>query len=124
MSNISKGSVIIKDDFENILIIQKKSKKNEPKLWSFIGCDIKEKAVPENAILKEINKQLKVTIFELDLIKEVDVNESKKFIFNGIIRESIVTHNDIAKVQWIKKDKVNLYEFREEDQDIVELLTK
>ncbi|MGL5151055.1 MAG: hypothetical protein ACRC7N_10845 [Clostridium sp.] len=123
MDSIKKASVIIKDDFNNILIIQKKTKKNEAKFWTFVSCDVKSKAMPDNAILKEINKQLKVTIFDLKSINILPVGEEcSKEIFTGIIRESIVTHNEIAKTQWVKKDRLSEYDFKEEDIDILNLL--
>lgn len=113
-----RSSIIIRDDFNNILIIQKKVKKNEPKLWSFLSGEVKGKSTPELSIVKETAKLLKVTLFDVKLDKELN----EEYIFSGIIREGIVTHNNLSETKWVKKADLVNYDFDEDSKNILENL--
>lgn len=115
-----KSSIVIRDDFNNILLVQKKGKKTEPKLWHFLQCEVKGKATPDVAIVKEVSKMLKVTIFDMELSEE----NGEEYIYSGIIREGIVTHTNISETKWIKKADLKNYDFAEESKEILEYLTK
>lgn len=113
-----KSSIVIRDDFNNILIIQKKVKKNEPKLWDFLQCEVKGKATPDAAITKEAYKMLKVTIFDINLVKE----ESEEYIYSGIIREGVVAHTNLSEVKWVKKADLENFNFSEEAKSVLECI--
>ena len=57
MSNISKCSIIIYDDFNNILICKKGKLKNEHNIpWILFGKELKGKETEEKCITKAVDK--------------------------------------------------------------------
>ena len=63
MGSLVKCSIIIYDDFGNVLLAER-GKKNE-RTWGLFGKDIKGKETDEKCISKAIDKDLKCTIFDL-----------------------------------------------------------
>ena len=91
-----KSSIIIYDDFKNVLIVQKgKSKKFEPKVWTILNKDITEKQDPEKYITKSVGKDLKCNIFDLLPFKVYEEGENKNIVFSGKLKEQIVCSADI-----------------------------
>lgn len=114
MGKITACSLIIKDDYKNVLIIQRKSKKNSPKLWEILERDIKGKETQEKCVSKMAQKELNTVIFELIPFKEY-VNEEKKeesvMLFTGKLKERITLHKDIIIDKWISKNDLDKYDF-------------
>ena len=48
MAKVVECSIIIKDDFNNVFIVQRKTKKNEPKLWYSVGKKVRGKNQKKN----------------------------------------------------------------------------
>lgn len=110
MEKANKCIVIIKDDFKNILLIQRKVKKTEPRIWSLIECDVKGKATEEKSIDKTIKKNINSIIFNKNHISSIE-EDADTFIkvFTGQLKERVVLHKDITACKWIgKKDIGNL----------------
>ena len=68
MGKVVRCSIIIYDDFDNVLIAER-GKKNE-RTWGIFGKEIKGKETDEKCINKAIDKDLKCTIFDLKPFKD------------------------------------------------------
>ena len=112
MGRIAECSVIIKDDFNNIFIVRRKTKRNEPKLWYIVGKKIRGKETEEKCIARAIKDDLKSIIFNLEKLGEIKISAEKDelcAVYLGQLKEKIVyavsyTHLDVYKrQQWYKK---------------------
>ena len=118
MGKIVGCSVVIKDDFNNILIVQKKVKRNEPKLWYLVGRTLRGKETTEKCITRAVKDDLKVNVFDLKIIDEYKINDDENILlYTGNIKESINTGKDITLYKWIGIDNLNSYEFAEGEKE-------
>lgn len=118
MPKITKSSIIIKDDFNNIYIIKKKAKRNEPKLWSLVGRDLRGKDTVEKCILKAIKEDLKAVIFNLKEYEEVNLSEEEGcMLFTGELKERVTFGKDVLEGRWINSTQVEEIEFVKEDKE-------
>lgn len=123
MSKVVKCSVIVCDDYNNVLIAERgKGKKDSPKLWGIFGRNLRGKEDGETCAAKVIDKELTCTIFDLALFKEYPLNLSEEEslqVYTGRIREMVSLHKEINKVKWISLREVDNYEFREGEKEII-----
>ena len=75
MSKIAECSLIIKDDFNNIFIIRRKTKRSQPKLWYIVGKKIKGRETEEKCIARAVKDDLKSIVFNLEKVGEMKINE-------------------------------------------------
>lgn len=117
MRKVVECSVIIKDDFNNIFIVKRKTKKSEPKYWYTVGKKIKGRESEEKCIARAIKDDLKSIVFNLRKIGEVENNvlEGITSLYVGELKEKIVLGNDIEEGKWIKVDDIDQYEFEENE---------
>lgn len=109
MDNISKCSIIIYDDFNNILICKKGKLKNEQSIpWILFGKEIKGKETEEKCITKAVDKDLKCNIFNLQTFKQYEL-EDKTFlqVYTGHIKEQLTCHKDIIRTEWVSKGQID-----------------
>lgn len=114
MRKIIGCSIIIKDDFNNVLIVQRKVKKNEPKKWDIFSRNIRGKESPEKCINRAIKEDLKTIIFDLEPFKEYVIdeeNENNILVYTGCIKERIILHADIIMSKWINLKDIESYDF-------------
>ena len=76
MGMITRCSIIIYDDFGNVLIAER-GKRNERK-WGTFGKEIKGKETEEKCISKAVDKDIKCTIFDLKPFKEYNLEGEEK----------------------------------------------
>lgn len=120
MSKVINCSLIIKDDFNNVLIIQRKVKRGQPKLWSLLSRDIKGKETAEKCLEKIAKDDLKGIVFNVTHFKDVSINENEiNSIYTGTIKESIILHKDITSSMWINERVINQYDIIEYDKEIL-----
>jgi len=123
MGKIVRCSIVIYDDFNNVLIAQRgKVKKNAPVIWSVFGKDIKGKESGEKCITKAIDKDLKCNIFDLAPFKEYVIDEEKEeslLVYIGKIKEFITCHTEINKIKWISERDLNLYDFSNNEKEML-----
>lgn len=122
MEKIIRCSIIIYDDFNNVLILQRgKVKKGEVATWSLIGKEVKGKSTPEKTIVKAMDKDTKCTVFDLEEVRKYDVNDTEQHVvFKGMIKERLTLHKDINEAAWVKLSDLNKYTLNEEDRKIIE----
>lgn len=120
MSKNISCSLIIKDDFNNVLIIQRKVKRGQPKLWSILNRDIKGKETIEKCLEKIAKDDLKGIVFNLTPFKDISTSKVElKSVYTGIIKECVILHKDIADSKWINKRSLEQYDFIESDKDVL-----
>lgn len=114
MANVVGCSIIIKDDFNNVLIAQRKAKRNEPKLWYIFGKKLKGKESIEKCVHRTVKEELKSILFDVNQLDEFIIdsenNESVQ-LFSGSLREKITCHADIVSYKWVSKDALDAYDF-------------
>ena len=117
MSKVVECSIIIKDDFNNIFIIKRKTKKNQPKYWYTVGRKIKGKESEEKCIARAIKDDLKYIVFNLVKLGEIENKEleGNTSIYTGELKEKIVLGKDVEEGKWIKVDNIDEYEFEENE---------
>jgi len=123
MGKVIRCSIVICDDFNNVLIAQRgKVKKNTPAVWSLFGKEIKGKESDEKCITKALEKDLKCNVFELAPFKEYIINkenEESLMSYTGKVKEYLTCHKEINKIMWIGKKDIDRYEFSEEEKQVL-----
>lgn len=103
MERAKKTIVIIKDDFKNVLLLQKKVKRTEPKVWYLIDGEVKGKGTEEKAVDKMIKKSINSILFNKEVFKEYKIDDSDDIlrVYTGQLKERIVLHKDYTQSKWI-----------------------
>ena len=118
MGMVTKCSIIIYDDFGNVLIAER-GKRNE-RTWGIFGKEIKGKETEEKCISKVVDKDIKCTIFDLKPFKEYVLEDEKKLkVFTGGVKEYLTCHKSINDIKWISKKNIEDYIFNDEDKMIL-----
>ncbi|KJZ89236.1 hypothetical protein ClosIBUN125C_CONTIG14g00890 [Clostridium sp. IBUN125C] len=115
-------TLIIKDDFENVLILKKKVKKGQIGKWSLLSQNLRGKESDEKCLNKASNKILKTIIFDLEPYKEFvldsDSDEGIR-VYKGEIKGRFVLDKSYDDAQWVNKNKLSEYEFEDIDKLIM-----
>ncbi|PRR82556.1 hypothetical protein [Clostridium vincentii] len=97
MAKIIACSLIIKDDFNNVLILNKRVKRGEIETWSILNQKIKGKEIHDKCITRCAKENLKALVF--------DVKEFKEYIFNKETDESIMVCTGEIRERFILDSK-------------------
>lgn len=119
-------TLIIEDDFENVLILKKKAKKGQIGKWSLLSQNLRGKESDEKCLNKASNKILKTIIFDLKPYKEFVLNRELDEgirVYKGEIKGRFVLDKSYDNAQWVNKTKLNEYEFDDIDKLIIEDIT-
>lgn len=119
---MAKGDIckiIIKDDFNNVLILQKKTKKDETSKWILVSSELKGRESDEKAANRAVKDDLKIIVFDLEKIKEEEINEKLLMVYTGSIRERVICADSIKKIQWVNKRELEKYDIEEIDKNIL-----
>ena len=116
MSKIMGCSLVIKDDFENVLILQKKVKKQEPEEWSLVNSKLRGKESYEKSINRGIKDCIKALAFDLEQVGEYIVdeeNDESVMVFKANIKEKPILDKAFIDYRWISKNQVVNYNLKE-----------
>lgn len=123
MNEVIKTLIIIYDNYNNVLIIQKGNNKDNPKgLWSLVGKELKGKESEEACIIKGVEKNLGCGIYNLAPFKEYTINEEnnvKLVVYSGVVGGYITCHKSINKMKWINEKEVETHNFSMEEKEIL-----
>ena len=123
MMKCTACTLIIKDDFENVLILKKKVKKGQIGKWSLLSQNLRGKESDEKCLNIASNKILKTIIFDLEPYKEFvldsDSDEGIR-VYKGEIKGRFVLDKSYDDAQWVNKNKLSEYEFEDIDKLIME----
>ncbi len=121
MGNIKGTLIVIYDNYNNVLIIQRGKKSSEG--WSLVGKELKGKETPEKCISKGAEKDLDCTIFDLKELGEYKMagdSEATVLAYSGMIMQTIVPHKTLGGAKWISKKDLDSCEFTEGTKKILE----
>lgn len=122
MNKIAECSVIIKDDFNNIFLVMKKTKKNEPKLWYNIGRKMKGKESEEKCVTRAIKDDLKSIAFNVERLGEVtNISNEVCAVFKGELKEKVVLGKDILEGKWISISDIDKFELAPDEKEKIVL---
>lgn len=114
MSCVKSCSVIIKDDFNNILISKRKGKKGEGNLWYLFERKIKGRETPEKCANRVIKEDLKTIVFDLKEVCDFNINEGENLrLFTGSLKEKITCGSNVISFKWVNKNELADYKFAE-----------
>ncbi len=111
-------------DKGKFLICQRPRHKARAFLWGFVGGKVEPGETKEQALIRECQEELAVTIsvnqFFMDVIHKYPDITAHLTLFNAVIAEGVpqkLEHNDI---RWITPNEIANYHFCHADEEILE----
>ena len=108
------------------MICQRPEQKARGLLWEFVGGKVEQGETKEQALIRECQEELAVTLdvgeIFMDVVHEYPDLTVHLTLFNASIRKGIpqkLEHNDI---RWITVDRIDQYEFCPADTIILQKL--
>lgn len=115
-------------DQNKFMICQRPANKARGMLWEFVGGKVEPGETEEQALIRECQEELAITLSVGDVFMEVDHVYPDLTIhltlFNAAIASGTpqkLEHNDI---RWITVDEISQYEFCPADEAILRRLTE
>ena len=113
-------------DKNRFLACQRPAHKARGLLWEFVGGKVEPGETREQALIRECQEELAVTVAVQDVFMEVDHVYPDLTVhltlFNASIAEGIpqkIEHNDL---RWITVEEIDRYEFCPADEEILRRL--
>ena len=113
-------------DQNKFMICQRPSHKARGLLWEFVGGKVEQGETKEQALIRECQEELAVTLdvgaIFMDVVHEYPDLTVHLTLFNASIRKGTpqkLEHNDI---RWITVDRIDQYEFCPADTIILQKL--
>ena len=113
-------------DGNRFLACQRPAHKARGLLWEFVGGKVEPGETREQALIRECQEELAVTVAVQDVFMEVDHVYPDLTVhltlFNASIAEGIpqkIEHNDL---RWITVEEIDQYEFCPADEEILRRL--
>ena len=111
MGKIVRCSIVLYDDFKNVLIAQRgNGRKNNPIVWGIFEKEMKGKESTEKCITKIVDKELRCNIYDLEEIKKIELDDSgenTELLFCGKLKEKIVYSKDINEIMWLSEKNLD-----------------
>ena len=113
-------------DQDNFMICQRPEHKARGLLWEFVGGKVEPGETKEQALIRECQEELAVTLdvgkVFMDVVHEYPDLTVHLTLFHATVREGVprkLEHNDI---RWITVDEIEQYEFCPADVEILDKL--
>ena len=113
---------------DKFMICQRPAHKARGLLWEFVGGKVEPGETKEQALIRECQEELAVTLSVgevfMDVIHEYPDITVHLTLFNATIAEGepvMLEHNDI---QWITPSEISSYAFCPADEEILKEITK
>ena len=121
-------AALIWDNNNKFMICQRPVNKARALLWEFVGGKVEPGETKEQALIRECQEELSITLSVGDVFMDV-VHEYPDItvhltLFNAMIAEGVpqlLEHNDI---KWIMPSEIPLYDFCPADEEILEKIIK
>lgn len=119
MKNIVGCLILLKDDFNNILLIQKGKKKN-PGKWQLVARRKKGKETDEKCINNAIKEDLNTLIFDLEEYGEFnDENNETFMIYTGKIKDFMNLGKNVISSEWVSENRIENIDIEEFSKNVV-----
>lgn len=119
MKNIVGCLILLKDDFNNILLIQKGKKKN-PGKWQLVGRRKKGKETDDKCINNAIKEDLNTLIFDLEEYGEFnDENNETFMIYTGKIKDFMNLGKNVISSEWVSENRIENIDIEEFSKNVV-----
>ena len=113
-------------DNDRFMICQRPAHKARALLWEFVGGKVEPGETKKQALIRECQEELAVTVAVQDVFMEVDHVYPDLTVhltlFNASISEGVpqkIEHNDL---RWITVEEIDQYEFCPADEEILRRL--
>ena len=110
-------------DKDKFMICQRPAHKSRGLLWEFVGGKVEPGETKEQALIRECQEELAITLSVgdvfMDVVHEYPDLTVRLTLFNAIIAEGepqMLEHNDI---HWITPSEIPNYEFCPADEEIL-----
>ena len=108
-------------DQDKFMICQRPAHKARGLLWEFVGGKVEPGETKEQALIRECQEELGVTVEEvfMDVVHEYPDLTVHLTLFHATIRKGVpqkLEHNDIC---WITVDEIDRFEFCPADAEIL-----
>ena len=110
-------------DNGKFMICQRPAHKARPLLWEFVGGKVEPGETKEQALIRECQEELAITLSVgdvfMDVVHEYPDITIRLTLFNATIAEGVpqkLEHNDI---QWITPEEIPNYNFCPADEEIL-----
>lgn len=114
MAKVVGCALIVKDDFNNVLILQDKVKRGEPEKWTLLNQKIKGKETEEKCINRCVKDALKTVVFDLERVKEYLINDDEAItLYSGSLKDRIVLDKKYKDYKWIGLRQISNYNFND-----------
>ena len=111
---------IIKDDFNNVLIMKKKAKRGTITKWVLLEQKIRGKEKIEKCLARAAKDILKTIIFDNQLVKEYEINDEECVkVYLGCMKEKYILDKTYEEVAWVNKNSVKNYDLEELNEKIL-----
>ena len=125
MAKISTCTLIIRDDFKNVLILQKKVKKGEVDSFSLLTQKLRGRESEEKCVNRAVKDSLKSIIFDLEKLQNYKLNdEEETAVYVGQLKERIVLDKAYKDCKWISKKQIHDFNLDETQKEILSLYFK
>lgn len=111
-----------------LLICQRPKFKDHPLKWEFPGGKIKKNETSEDALIREINEELSINIFNYDELISYSFNYSdlgKAVFINFYLIKNFtgkILNNFHNQLKWIEIKDIREYDFLEGDLKIIDYI--
>jgi hypothetical protein len=122
MTNVVGCTLIVKDDFNNVLVLKKKVKRGQVESYSLITDKIRGKETTEKCVERAVKNSIKCIVFDMQPLKEFVVNEESKekhIIYVGNIKERPMLDKGYVDCKWISKRQIEDHNFEEYEKEIL-----
>lgn len=122
MSKVVGCTLVIRDDFNNVLILKKKVKRGQEEVWSLLTQKIRGKETTEKCINKGVKDILKSIVFDLEPLKEYEIekgNDEVVMTFVGTLKEKVTLDKNYKEFKWINKRQLDSVTLSDLDRRIL-----
>jgi hypothetical protein len=123
MAKIIACSLIIKDDFNNVLILNNKVKRGEIETWSILNKKIKGKESHDKCITRGAKDAIKSLVFDAEPFKEYIVDKDSDesiMVYTGRIEDRVTL--DLKKYignRWIGLRSIENFNLSQLEKEIL-----
>jgi len=113
-------------DNDKFLICQRPAYKARGLLWEFVGGKVEPGETKEQALIRECQEELAITLSVADIFMDV-VHEYPDLtvhltLFNAAIAEGVPQKLEHADMRWITVDEIGQYQFCPADEEVLHRL--